>query len=316
MKNINKISLFVILSALSLAAGGCEHLTMSQKKGTPPSGFAEVYAAPERTGTFGSDEIRESSGLAVSACQSGVFWTHNDSGDTALIYAFAENGSHLGAWKVTGAENKDWEDMALRKEADGNCYLYIGDIGNNKNEKESSAIYRVKEPTVSAETRTTSRKQPADTSPSEKLTFFYPDGRPDAEALMIHPETGNIYVVTKLVSKPAGVYRIEPKWGSAERISAVKVGEVALPAVPNGLVTGGDISPDGKGVIIADYFAGYVLKLPDGAADFEEVWNQSPVPVNIGERKNGEAVAFSPDGAAVYSTSEGKNAPIYRIRPK
>ena len=44
------------------------------------------------------------------------------------------------------------------------------------------------------------------------------------------------------------------------------VAEIAVPAVPNGLITGGDISPDGRRVALCDYVMGYELTLPDGAA--------------------------------------------------
>ncbi|MDM7923817.1 MAG: hypothetical protein QUS14_16100 [Pyrinomonadaceae bacterium] len=317
MKNINKFSVFVIIPVfLCSLIAGCSHLSMSQKRGTPPGKFSSDYLPPERTGSFESNDVRESSGLVVSRCQPGVMWTHNDSGDDAFIFAFNETGRHLGTWSVTNAANMDWEDIATKREADGTCYLYIGDIGNNKAEKGELSVYRVREPELSPESQSTSRKQPARTAAAEIVTFSYPDGRHDAESLLVHPNTGDIYVLTKEVSGAAGVYKLTPVQGQAGKMAATRVGSVSVPAVPNGLLTGADISPDGKRVLLVDYFAGYEMVLEARDANFDDIWTQAVTPIDIGERKNGEAAAYSADGAALFSTSEGKNAPIYRIRRK
>jgi hypothetical protein len=93
------------------------------------------------------------------------------------------------------------------------------------------------------------------------------------------------------------------------------VTEIAVPAIPNGFVTGGDISPDGLRLIICDYTAAYEWKLSDGK-QFDEIWKQDPVIVDIGRREEGEAVCYSADGASIYSTSEGRGAPIFQVRLK
>src|SRR5687767_13743041 len=87
------------------------------------------YEKPVVVGRIESPDIRESSGIAPSLCQPDVYWTHNDSGGNAFIFAMSTNGKSLGTWRVTNAKNVDWEDMAAYKGGDGTCYLYIGDIG-------------------------------------------------------------------------------------------------------------------------------------------------------------------------------------------
>ena len=79
------------------------------------------------------------------------------------------------------------------------------------------------------------------------------------------------------------------------------------------LLTGGDISPDGKRVIICDYFDGYELVLPEKAKDFEEIWKQDLKIVPLGKREQGEAVTYAPDGRALFATSEKKNQPLVRV---
>ena len=56
--------------------------------------------------------LAESSGIVVSRAQRGVYWTHNDSGDGANLYAIDIAGKLLATFKVAGAEARDWEDMS------------------------------------------------------------------------------------------------------------------------------------------------------------------------------------------------------------
>ena len=95
-----------------------------------------------------------------------------------------------------------------------------------------------------------------------------------------------------------------------------KLTDLTVPAVPNGFLTGGDISPDGKHAIICDYFNAYELTLPDGAKNFDEIWKQKPLIVELGERKQGEAVGYSADGKSIFATSEGKNSPLIEVSGK
>src|SRR5690606_10690255 len=111
-----------------------------------PARNASLCDEPRRTGTLPAD-VAESSGLAASRSHPGVFWTHNDSGDEAFVFAIDSAGRLLGRVRVTGAENHDWEDIALAPCGDdaGDC-LYIADTGNNLGSREEVAIYRVPEP--------------------------------------------------------------------------------------------------------------------------------------------------------------------------
>ncbi len=130
---------------------------------------------PAVVGTIPGDEISESSGLAASRCQSDVLWTHNDSGDDAFIYAINAKGDPLGTWKVEGARNADWEDIATFKDRTGKCFVYIAETGNNKLKRPDHIVYRIIEPTVGPDDASSSRTKPLDTSTAESLRFLYPD---------------------------------------------------------------------------------------------------------------------------------------------
>lgn len=316
LKNITKIIRFVILPlGICAAIAGCSLEKPRAQKGDPPRSMSEDLEPPELTGKFESDDVKESSGIAVSQCNPGVMWTINDSGDKEMLYAFREDGKHLGTWSVTNATNKDWEGLGYRRDETGACFIYIGEIGDNDLKRPDKIVYRIAEPAVSADDAGTTRTAPKPTAPAEKLTFTYPEERHNAEALLVEPKSGNIYIVTKTTAGPAVVFRIVPAFGG-EAVTAEKVTDLSLPAIPNGLVTGGEIASDGKRVILSDYFAGYELVLPPDAKSFDEIWRQEPTAINIGERKIGEAVAYSAVADTIYATSEGKNGTIYRIRRK
>jgi hypothetical protein len=313
-KNINK-NLFVVIFwvGVLLSAGACGPVGVS--RGTPPAfdRNASPYGEPQTAGRVESSEITESSGLTASKCQQNVLWTHNDSGDGAFIFAMDQTGRDLGTWKVENAENLDWEDIDSYKDANGKCFLYVGDIGNRKKDARTNhKIYRVAEPEISAGGTRTTRKEPARTAPAEILTFSYPVEPNDAETMMVHPTSGEIYVATKSRNTASGVYKLKPTFGAAI-VRAEKVADITVPAIPNGFLTGGDIAPDGKRLVICDYFAAYEFSLPPDAKGFDDIWKQKPAVINLGDRDQGEAICYSSDGSSLFATSEGKNKPLIRI---
>lgn len=312
-RTITKFFVFVIsVAALSSILTSCSDPAGDDRA------FAKTsdYLPPRIVGRIANHEITESSGIAASKCAPDVFWTHNDSGDDAFVFAIDETGRALGTWKVTGAENLDWEDIAALKDNKGVCYLYVGDIGDNEGQRAEHKIYRFREPTIDPELQPSNRANPHQTEPASVITFVYPDGRHDAETLLVHPMSGDIYVLTKRVNGPAGVYRIRPAGNVAATITAEKVGDVKVPAVPNGLLTGGDISGDGKRIVLCDYTAAYEFSLPDEAGNFDEIWKQNPSTIDLGKRKVGEAVCYSADGLSVFATSERKDSPFIRAMRK
>ncbi|MBV9216128.1 MAG: hypothetical protein JO053_08130 [Acidobacteria bacterium] len=284
--------------------------------GTDVTGPASPYAPPVIVGNIRSNELTESSGLAASRCQSDLIWTHNDSGDGPYLFAMDLKANVLAVYKVPNAQNHDWEDIAEAKDKAGKCYIFIGDIGDNENKRSEHQIYRVPEPIVTRTDAPSDRKHPIDTENPAIINFSYPDQNQDGETLMVNPLTGNIYVVTKHLSGPAGVYRFKPEFDTGEIINPEKVGELSVPSIPNGFLTGGDISPDATRMIICDYTEGYEYVLPAGSRDFDEIWKQQPAIIDLGKRPAGESVTYSIDGTSIFAGSEHKNAPLIEIRRK
>jgi hypothetical protein len=318
-KTITKFFAFVIsFSLVCLLFSGCFSVFSGKNENADKTDgkFSQNYDKPKVIGKIETGEITESSGIAASKCQPDVLWTHNDSGDNAFIFALNLKGERLGTWKVTDAKNIDWEDIAEIKTAAGECVLYIGDIGNNTRVRDEFTIYRVKEPKVLPENKSSSKKNPLETEASEAIKFSYPDLRRDAETLMVHPATGDIYILSKRLSGASAVYKLKSDFDPGKTNKLENIGDFTVPAIPNGFLTGGDIAPDGKHVIICDYFNAYELVLPEKAKNFDEIWKETPLIVELGAREQGESVGYSADGNSIFATSEKKNAPLIEVKKK
>jgi hypothetical protein len=146
----------------------------------------------------------------------------------------------------------------------------------------------------------------------------YPDGKHDAETLLVHPVTADIYIITKAIAAAARVYKLQAPGTRSGVLTLRYLGEFRFPNLFLGFITGGDISPDGRRVILCDYLGACELVLPArrGVA-FDEIWKQSPTAIAIGDyrggRRQGEAICFRPDGRALLATSEGLPCPLIEI---
>ena len=277
---------------------------------------AAVYVDPTVAFTFTDPRITESSGLASSS-DPGTVFTHNDSGDAARFFAVdADTGETRTVYELPGVQARDWEDMARGPDESGRSSLWLGDIGDNNARRDRGLlVHRVPEPApTDRETVTT------DAPTSFRLR--YADGPGDAEALLVHPRTGRLYVVTKPLAGPAKVYaapeRLDP--GGPNALTLVAEVELERTGTPGGpgigslaqrLVTAGDISPDGRRVALRTYTDVYEWTVPgdDVAAAFDGEPQVSPLP----ETFQGEGLAYTTDGTALLTSTEGERAPVHRL---
>ena len=272
------------------------------------------YGTPTTVTTIKDKSVSESSGLVASRTTPGAYWTHNDSGDGPFIYAFDTRGDSFGTFRVTGAQARDWEDIAAGPGPQPNkSYLYIGDIGDNNAIRPEVIVYRVAEPSLSATSRQFTKKRPGSTEPADAIRLKYPDGKHDAEALLVHPRTGNLYIVTKVLIANSAVYEAVAPFTAGQSITMRRIGEVRVPSLFGGVITGGSISPDGRRVALCDYFQGYEIVLPAGSSNFDDIWKQRMVGFDLGKRKQGESITYRRDGKALLATSEGKQSPLIQV---
>jgi hypothetical protein len=280
----------------------------------PRSRETETYGPPRTPGQLQDPAIDESSGIVASRTTPGLYWTHNDSGDGPYIYALDERGARRGTWRVRGASARDWEDIAAGPGPQaGVNYLYIGDIGDDEGRRAEIVVYRVKEPTINPADYSASKLNPLVTDDAEVIRFHYPDGAHDAEALLVHPTTGDIYVVNKVAFANSAVYKAVAPLDTSGPTTLKRIAELNVPSLFGGVITGGDISPDGLRVALCDYVDGYELILADASAPFDQIWKQPLKPLDLGKRKQGEAIAYRLDGKALLATSEGAHSPLIEV---
>ena len=310
----------VCLSAACLSASCTFETAKSQTGNVNSQSNANIrqespnYREPRRLANIQDDAVDESSGIVASRANPNIFWTHNDSGDGAFLYAFDKTGKKLGVWQITEAKNVDWEDIAAYTDKQtGTNYLFVGDIGNNNLTRSEAVIYKIVEPKIASADVITSKKNPRLIENAKKIIVEYPDARHDAETLLVNPVNADIYILSKNFVGAADVYKLAAPYQFDKKQRLARIGEINVPSLTKGLLTGGDISADGTRLILSDYFAGYEYVLPKVAKNFDEIWKERADKIDLGERAQGEAVCYSLDGAAIYSTSEKKRSPLNEV---
>ena len=251
------------------------------------------------------DEIDEASGIVASRQNPGVLWVHNDSGDVPRLFALDARGELLGVCRIGGATLRDWEDIAIGPGPDPNRqYLYIGEIGDNRGRYREIVVYRLPEPRVSA-------TQPFGNitiGPADAIRLTYPDGPRDAETLLVDPLSRDLFVISKreLLSK---VYRAPYPQSTTQ---ATPMEQVAV--MPWGFAVGGDVSPDGRRVIVRGMFNASIWDRPAG----EPLWHAfagSTMQVPVASEPQGEAICFDSQGQGYYTISEMRNPTLYYFAP-
>ena len=300
----------VALATLSLAVF---HPAVGQILGLGGAGAARLLATLEDTA------ITESSGVVASRANRDIYWTHNDSGDGPILYAFDRAGQSHGRWTVPGSRNVDWEDIAIGPAPGrGGWYLYAGDIGDNSRNRTEVVVYRVEEPKIAGRPECA---QDCRTGAPTAFRLLYPDGPHNSETLLVHPVSGDLYIISKANSgdPETTVYVARARQLGAKPAPLTAIARLAIPdrlfRTFVGGITGGDISPDGRRVALCDYFQVYEAALPAGAA-FDGIWKQPFAATTIGLGLQIEGVGYRADGQALMLTSEGKPCPLYELKPE
>ena len=253
--------------------------------------------------------LNESSGLAASHLNPGVFWSHNDSGSVGRLYAFAANGRAVATLTIPDVRVFDWEDLAIGPDSAGRAFagLYIGDIGDNSAGREKVTVFRLPEPDL----RAVVPGQPVHlrvTEDLERFDFTFDDGPGDAETLMVDPRDGGVLVVKKTTDDVAPLFGaalpVDGSIGQLERQT-----DVAIPGLIGltRLVTGGSISPAADRVVLRTYVAAWWWPVAPGQS-IADAMTAIPFRLSLPAMRQGEAIAFSADGETLYVTSEGSPA--------
>ncbi|MBM7436879.1 WD40 repeat domain-containing protein [Streptomyces sp. HB132] len=254
--------------------------------GTAPA-VADDGGGADRTFTIEDSRITESSGLAASRKHPGVYWTHNDSDDGPYVYAVdSRTGKTVATITMKGVgEPRDVEAISLGP--DGN--LYVGDIGDNLDGTWDHVwIYRFPEPEKLADA----------TVRATQFDVTYADGARNAEAMMVHPETGRVYIASKN-EDGGGLYEGPEKLTAGGNNVFRRVGEVPW-------VTDGAFSPDGGNLVLRSYFSARGYAFENGRLGADHA-------VSVPFQGQSESVTYTADGSAMMFGSEGKRGEVVRV---
>jgi hypothetical protein len=292
---------------------------------------AHAYHRWESLFSFADDEIVESSGFASSSGSDRVFYTHNDSGDSARFFVVDARGCTLVRYSLKGRDAVDWEDMARGPDEAGRSTLWFGDIGDNAADRALITVYAVAEPRVRAVDGRGPCAEPHEAATkSVRFDLVYEDGPHDAEALFVHPKTGRLYVVTKvylagettsLYEAPRTMSRTKPN--RLERVADLPIPQepvvtsdpahsLPLGTVGGQAVTGADMSPDATRVVVRTYHAAYEWKIRDGNPG--RSLRAQPRRIQLPGQPQGEAISYSHGGRALLISSEdplGDHPPVF-----
>ncbi len=226
---------------------------------------------------FTDPAITESSGLVVT---DGLAVTTNDSGDEGRVFAVdPATGDTVG---VTTWASDPVDVEALAPAGPGE--VWVGDIGDNAGERPYVEVARV------PVGRSVQGADPV------RYRLVLPDGARDAEALLAHPRTGRLYLVTKTLL--GGTVLAAPRRLAPDRDNVLRpVGGVVGP------VTDGAFTADGRHVVLRTYSRAVVYRFPDLSAVGDFALPRQP---------QGEGLAIAPDGD-LWLTSEGAGSDVLAV---
>ena len=226
--------------------------------------------------SFVDPAITESSGLVDLG---DLMVTTNDSGGDPLVFVVDPRTGRTVSRTTFTDHTVDVEALAPA----GGVDVWVGDIGDNNEQRDSVQVYRVP---VGRSDRTVA-------APSYELT--YPDGAHDAESLFAAPD-GRLYVVSKGLlggTVYAAPSRLDPR--GPNRLTAVAAVDV--------WATDAAIFPDGKHVLVRGYDSAVVYTFPA----FTPVAS-----VDLPQQRQGEGVSIGASGR-IRLSSEGRNSPVLEV---
>ncbi len=243
-------------------------------------------------------KLKEVSGIALSKDKNTI-WAIEDQGNKNVIYGLDRQGKQIADVLVENAENHDWEDITT--DAQGN--IYIGDFGNNDNDRHNLSILKVDLKEASQKsanvTQTTTFHYEGQTEfPPKKSNWLY-----DCEAFV--EKDGYFYLFTKNRSKGFDgtflVFQIPNKAGDFE---AKLVGKLKLQGgYSDAAITSAAINSTKDKIILLNHKNVQILT-GFSADDFSQTKIQK---VSLNHNSQKEAVVFLDDKTLLIADEkEGK----------
>ena len=279
---------------LSLSACGQSIVSPSS-----PADTTAYFSKPIDRGVLDNPEIAEASGLVASRKNANALWTHNDSGGEPKVYLISDRGKTRATYVLAGVKSRDWEDIAIGPGPEpGKTYVYVGEIGDNNAQYPIKKIYRFIEPEANDKGAVDTIRQ------IETLRVMYPDGARDAETLLVDPLTKDVYIISKR-ERFINIYRSAFPQSTTQLDTLEKLGQIPRERV--GIleqVVGGDISPDGKEVLLKSYVQVFYWQRDNEQTSLTDLLQTEPHLLPYTPEPQGEGIGFAADGSGYYTLSE------------
>jgi len=225
--------------------------------------------------------LPEISGVIASVRHAGIVWVHNDSGDSARIFALDVKTCAIRATvSLAGVTARDFEAISMGRDSQGAPELWVGDIGDNARARANVQLYRFPEPPSLTNQVVT----------PQRITVTWSDGPRDCESLLVEPvANGRVFLVSK--ESTAGWYQLKGSFRSTgQATTGTRFGTGRSSA------SDAAIAPDRSRTVVRYY---------PSADIYTGVPGSNPRRVTLPSQKNGEAIAFTPDSTALFMLGEG-----------
>ncbi|MDI9258431.1 hypothetical protein [Flavobacterium sedimenticola] len=252
-------------------------------------------------------DLKEVSGIQMNPDKNALFLIE-DSGNDNFLYLFGFNNGNLVATLVA-AENTDWEDLTSDKDSN----LYLGDFGNNDNDRKDLCIYKIN-PIAKNDV----------IIPDYKVSFYYPEQTefpPSKKELWYDCEAffernGFFYLFTKNRSKGFDgttlIYKVPNKEGhhAAQLLGKYKTGE----DYNDSAVTGAAISPDGSKFVLLSHSKVWLFEHFEG----DNFLNGKITQLELHHYSQKEAVCFKDNSTLLIADEKDKKTGgrLYEVRLK
>lgn len=261
----------------------------------------DEFSAGQKLTKLENSKLKEISGGAASANNPGLFWLHNDSGNSSEIY-LVDQGLQIRATCALPVENRDWEDMAIGPgPVPGVSYIYLAEIGDNLSQYPTKYIYRFPEP------RWDSTSHELQIQKLDTIAFRLEGKNKDTETLLIDPATNDLYLISKR-DEPVWLYRLEFPYPTDTLTEAKK-----MHSLPFKQIVAGDVSQDGKQILLKNYEHVYYWDNDKGLS-IPELLKTRPFEIPYEVEPQGETIMWARDQSGFYTLSEknvGKDSYLY-----
>ena len=249
--------------------------------------------------------LKEVSGTET-AHGSQLIWMLNDGGNKANLYGLNADGKVIKKLKIN-AKNNDWED--LTSDPKGN--LYIGDFGNNLNDRKNLAILKVNRKDLESDSLVN----------IERISFKYSDQNKfppkkkqmnfDCEAFFFHNDS--LYLFTKSRVKnefgKTNLYKVPAKRGNH---IAMFIGSFSTCNELSCWITSADISNDGKYIILLNHKSVWVFNNYKN----DNFFSGEATELSLDHESQKEAVCFKSNDVLYITdeTSHGGGGNLYEFK--